>query len=224
MTELRPHHALAGKVGPSWFRVGRNLAVLWAIFVHLDLLIDMLVAAVRRTFTGAQGCLADGIHATGAEVGIRRGPGESLAVYAERVRKAHVAIAHKGNPVVLLRQIREYFAAWAIFPVEFITPYGYRITLNTDGSVTRDTVTPDVNALAAGRTSSCRLFFRPTVALPSTRDDVRALVADWLAGHVRLRAAAVFNGAHVWGEPGLLWGQDGLVWNIVEPMTFEVNV
>lgn len=223
MNTLVPFRTLVGAYGPSWLRRRELFVVFWAILVIVDVLLDMARQAVRRTLPGAVGCLPDGILAMGAEMGLHIGPNEEIEAFALRLSNVHDAIKRKGQTLELLRQIRAFFQAWGVFPIEHVDAFGLRIRLDVDGTITRDTVAADLEALRDGLLSRSRLYLYSGGKPPVTENVVGELVRDWTAGHVRLTGSVVWPGARVWNQPGLAWNSEGEKWNSEAPIVVEVS-
>lgn len=220
---MTPFHSVVPYLGPGWIRRRQLFTVTWAIFVIVDVLVDMTVQAIRRTFPGAVGCLPDGILQLADEMGLRKGPSEEIEAFATRLSLAHDAIARKGNTLELLRQIRAYFQAWGVFPIDFVDPFGRRTRLEVDNTIIKDSIAPDALSLSLGLITRCRVYMYSGTRVPVSENDVYQLLDDWVAGHVRLAGSVVHAGSRVWNEPELLWNLEGETWNVDAPIVVEVN-
>lgn len=201
------HRSILRHSGPGWLRQGTNLSIMFGIGLIIDLIADMLVAAVRRRFTSDP--IPDALGYIGQERGISRGPSEDAISYRVRLDNWLPAVRRKGHPLELLQQVRDYFAAWGTFQIDLVYATGLRFIMDPAGAVTRDTVT--WTPFLAGR---CRwyIFLRSADDLPVTDYTLRSLLASWNAQHALGHAYVLHSGTHLWGEPGLTWGEPGLTW------------
>ena len=76
----------------------------------------------------------------GAERRIIRGPAESDASYAERLRAWWDSHATRGGPYALLTQLFPYFRDLFLVPIEVVGNTGIRTLLDTGGNITRDRI------------------------------------------------------------------------------------
>lgn len=126
------------QTAPRWLQGPILGKVLYTFGLHLDLLADGAVAAVKKRFPGATG-YNDEIEIVGAERGIRRGRNESDEAYAERMREWLDDLAGKGGPYSMLKQLGGFYAD-APMVIELVYRSGARFTRALDGTVTRDNI------------------------------------------------------------------------------------
>ena len=146
------------------FRVG------YAIALHLDVLGDAAVAAIKCGFPGGYSTTFD--RYIGQERGIVRGYDEPALAYEARLRLARDTRIRKGNPWCLLEQLQAYFTGHAV-GFELIHNTGatsaIQYALAADGTRTTSSITWDWDGAGATYLSRFWVILHvPTdVALPA---------------------------------------------------------
>lgn len=122
---------------PVWLRGGTAEKVLFAVGVHLDGLIDAMVASVKMRFPGYYS--DESLPFESRQRGIYRGRHETAESFAGRLIGWWDAHRRRGNPYELLRQIHAHFAP-NNFPIELVYASGRRFSMAPDGTITWDHV------------------------------------------------------------------------------------
>jgi len=166
---------------PPWLKRTRGLRLLEAIGEQIDDVVDRTAEGVRLRFpydAPDPGALA----LTGRERRIRRGPGESAATYARRLRGWWDAHRTRGGPYALLGQLYAFFLDWLDVRMDVVYHSGTRRWIDTAGAITRDAITWE----ADGTDSWARfwVFFHVPALIPGTGD---TLITD--AGEVLITEA-----------------------------------
>lgn len=207
---IKTVRSLFRTTGPSWLRTGNALAVLHSIGAIGDLITEMALQAVARRFPGAP--LPDALETLGQERGILRGPDETPAHYATRLRNWRQVIPGKGNPYTMLTQLHEYFEQWGTFQIDLVYAKGRRYIKDAAGAITYDDDLVGVWEPPTPATYRWYLFMRPAVDFPIDDTTLRNLVTEWNAQHCLGNVYVLYGNTHVWGEPGLVWGATDAVW------------
>ncbi len=183
--EVVPYRDFLRDISPIWLKFGIGLRLLYAIGVHLDLLIEMATTAIKHRLPGLYSF--DALPYIGRERRIRRGLFESDSSYADRLTQWRQKHRRRGNPYGLLDQLFSFFAP-NNFEIELVYYSGRRFTLDENGLITRDEVEGDA---------------------PSWPPDATATqwARWWLFYHVP--SAVLDDGT--WDDPGE-W-DDGGVWD-----------
>lgn len=140
------------RVSPPWLRRLNAARVMEGIADVLDEQVDRLVQGIKLRFPGAPprdpdpGALA----LTGRERRIRRGPGESAATYARRVRIWLDSHRTRGGPYALLEQLYAFFLDWLNVRMDVVYWSGTRRWIDEDGVITRDSITWSASGPADG--------------------------------------------------------------------------
>lgn len=180
------------RITPRWLQGRLGERLLYTVAVHLDLLGDAVVEAIWRRFPGY---LADGpdgdpvrydsLPITGRERRIRRGPGETDAGYALRLRRWLDDHPRRGGPIAMLEQTGAY---WASTP----TPFRIDLVYRTGRTFTRD---PDSGVITRTHTNW-------------TPGGDPAQIAHWWLFYYW---PTTISSDGIWSDPGT-WG-DGGVWD-----------
>jgi len=199
---------------PSWLRGTNAGAFVYTIGLHMDLLVDMMVSAAKKPLPGAQ-APHDTLALLSEDRGILRGPNEAPLDYALRLRRWRQSNEGRGGPYQLLEQTQAYFAGFEIMPIDVTYKSGRRFSIDANGDITQDDVTPwDI---ADGNSNPTRwiMCIRPAVDYPSLTDEqITAVPFSWNALQCKGQCVVLWlpGNTHVWDEPGLTW--DAVeVWN-----------
>jgi hypothetical protein len=220
---------IAREISPWWLRRGIALRLIYAIALHLDVILQMAVEAVRRRYPGLDS--NDSLPLIGSERRITRGRNEIDATYAARMRRWIDDHRLRGGPYAMLRQLRAHFAA-APFRIRLRYYSGRQFEMAAlDGAITRSDVVwlPDA---ANNRWARWWLFYDwpdPVVDEGAWGDpgdwgdggtwgtsltvdeveDVRIVPRQWNAGHIIKGRIVLAEGTtELWGDPGD-WGDPG---------------
>ena len=117
-------------LAPPWLRGFYASRLLYAFGVHLDAIGDAVVEGVKARFPNATS--NESLVITGRERGIRRGPGETDAGYAKRLRGWWDAHKRRGNPHELMRQVQAFLSPHVV-PMAIVNNSGAWYTLSGSG-------------------------------------------------------------------------------------------
>jgi hypothetical protein len=201
---------------PPWLQTGNAERFMYALAVQADLAGDALVAALASRFPGLYG--HESLAIIGRERRIARGPYETDASYAVRLRRWRKDHRMRGGPYALLAQLHAYYAP-NNFPIVLQYRSGRRFTMATDGTITRD-VAPgfglDVNRAMWAR----QWLFYETDAYDVdalTASDVADLThvpRDWQAAHMMTTVVVMQPGAELYNYPtGRTYNRPGVTYN-----------
>lgn len=114
----------AHSMSPWWMRGFIFLRVIYAIFLHFDVLGEMLIQGVRRRWPGLDAF--DSLGVIGRDRRIRRGRNETNAVYATRLARWLDDHRRRGGPYALLAQLAAHYAD-APFEIDLLygSTFGY---------------------------------------------------------------------------------------------------
>jgi hypothetical protein len=162
----------------------------------------------------------DALAQIGTERQIDRGPGETRASYAARLKAAWETWPYAGTPTGVLSAL-----FWAGYTqVELITQKGKHWRRNPTTGIAF--VNYDN---AAGYTFTGSNFWNTFIVhiygLPASwvtngvpqsdsneAINIRRLIKKWKSGHSIVPRIVISNGGHFWGEQGLDWGDAGFNW------------
>jgi hypothetical protein len=219
---------MARELSPWWLRQGIALRLIYAIALHLDVILQMAIEGVRRRFGNLDS--GDALPLIGRERRITRGRNESDAIYTSRVQRWLDDHRTRGGPHAMLKQIYAHFAA-APFLIRLRYYSGRQYAMDLAGAVTRSDVTwlPDADST---RWARWWLFYDwPAVVddegawgdpgnwgdggtwgtslTVGEVEDIRVVPRQWNAGHI-LKGRIVLNEGttELWGDPGD-WGDPG---------------
>lgn len=129
------------ELSPPWLQRltgGKALRALGAVVD--ELLVDRAVSGVKVRLTDVES--DEGLGLLGRERRIRRGPGESAASYARRLRRWWIDHRVRGGPYALLRQFHAYLLEYAPGQIDLVAQSGLRhVCDETTGEITRDQIT-----------------------------------------------------------------------------------
>lgn len=164
------------KITPWWLQGFIGVRLLYVLALHIDILAEMLVQAVRRRHPGLDSF--DALRVSGKDRRIRRGRLEPDAIYAERLRTFLDAHRRRGGPYALLDQLKAFYAA-APYAIDLVYRAGTAFLMTIAGVITRSTVDTSLYDAAPQKWARWYLFFHwpttpPTDGLwgdPGTWDD-----------------------------------------------------
>lgn len=219
-TDLPPFRSRIERL-PRWLKASISGRILYAIFLHLDVLIDLCRDALRKRFPLIENY--DVLPLIGADRKIIRGPFETDETYVSRLPTWLDVHKTRGGPYALLEELYKYYAP-NNFKIELVyASTGLRFTLGVDGSITVDTTTWRESDGNLARWARWRLFYYWPTAVND--DGTWADVGTWSDGGVwdsgltadevaSLRAVPqAFNAAHCFGVITLLGEGLGVLWD-----------
>lgn len=119
---------------PPWLATGNNERFMYALAVHVDLMADVITAAVASRFPGVYSY--ESLPVIGRERRIARGPYEPDATYADRLTRWLDDHRRRGNAYTLLAQIHAYYRP-NNFAVELIYRSGRHFHMSPSGQIVR---------------------------------------------------------------------------------------
>src|SRR5690606_10321389 len=119
-------------------RKGRAEKILYTVGLHLDGLIDALVAGTKLRFPGYYSLQS--LTRESRDARMYRGRYETGITFADRLTQWLDFHRKRGNPLTLLRMLHAHFAP-NNFKIELIYVSGARFTINEAGVITADTIT-----------------------------------------------------------------------------------
>jgi hypothetical protein len=158
---LRFEHAIK-VITPPWLQRSVGGRVMRAIASVVDAHVDRLVFGVRMRFPGfdPSDIDPDALALVGRERRILRGPRESAATYAARLRTWWDAHRGRGGPYALLEQLRAFFAGTLDVRMDVVAQSGTRYWMDEDGVITRDAIEWDGDG--TGKWARIWVFFYVT--------------------------------------------------------------
>lgn len=198
---------------PPWLRNGNAEKFLYAMGVQVDMLGEALVAGIKSRFPGLYS--DESLPVIGRERRIARGPAETSATYAVRLRRWLDDHRLRGGPYAMLAQLYAYHAP-NNFDVALVYRNGRRFLMDAAGAITTDVVAfhPDTYPLQWAR---WWLFMSvPSLALPLTSQEeasYKLVPRQWNAAHTQGTLMLLGSGAELWNYPlGHVWNESG-TWN-----------
>jgi len=190
---------------PPWMQTGNNEKLMYAVAVLVDTLGDALVAGLALRYPGLY--TYESLPVIGRERRIARGPNESDATYAERLRLWLDAHRGRGGPYALLAQLYAYYAP-SNFVAHLIYRSGRHFRMAADGTITRDiqaTFGPDMHP---DRHAKWFLFYEV-----ASVTDIARVPREWNAAHCLGSVVTLPPGAECWSWPlGRKWNRH-VKWN-----------
>jgi hypothetical protein len=155
------------RLTPPWLQRSVGGRVMRGIASVVDEHVDRLSGGVRIRFPGFDplDIDPDALALTGRERRILRGPGETAATYASRLRTWWDAHRLRGGPYALLEQLRAFFAATYPVRMDVVAQSGTRYWMDEDGVITRDSIVWEGDG--TGKWARIWVFFYLT-ALPAS--------------------------------------------------------
>jgi hypothetical protein len=217
------------KIVPSWLRKGLAARVLYVIGLHFDLLIEMVVAAIKLRFPMVYS--GSSLPNLSRERRIRRGIGESNESFGQRLEGWLDAHLDAGGPYALLEQVFAHYRYAAPFRVHLIYTSGARFILEATGEIVRDAASfttglglddwahwwlvyewPD-DVEGEGTWGDPGVWgdggvWGSTLAEAEVAD-IRLIPTEWNAGHCGGTIVLLSPGQALWGAPAELWGAAG---------------
>lgn len=125
---------------PPWLRRTVGAKLVRGIGDEIDAVVDRSVEAAKARFPNA--ARLDALGAIGVERRIRRGPNETAATYAKRLRRWFDDHRTRGGPYALLAQLFAYFAGFLDVRIDVVYWTGNRFWVAPlTGVVTHDSIT-----------------------------------------------------------------------------------
>ncbi len=204
---------------PPWLRRTRGAKFMAALAEPLDDLVDRAVEGLRLRFPGELN--EEALPYLGRDRRILRGPGESAAAYAVRLRRWWGDHRRRGGPYALLEQLAAF---WSATPqqIDLLYHSGTRFVLAASGTITRDAIAWDPDGDPTKWAQIWLFYYAPSDPGVLTFEEVeayRALVRTWNAGHVLpAHVWLLWPGAELWDYPSGTWDDDPLaVWSTAGP-------
>ena len=209
------------RISPPWLQRTRGGGVLGAFGDVLDDVLERSALGVRARFPGDDGgesfsgdmatVQASSIPVIGRQRRISRGPSETDAVYAARLRRWWTDHQRRGGAVAMLRQLEAFWAA-APKTIHLLYPSGQWWTLDTDGTITRSTHSSNADLTRWARLLV--VYDLDSDPNPISYADYLAYMQvprEWSAAHVLTTVVAMWPGGEIWTDDGL-WEDDGTLW------------
>ncbi len=219
--ELQTFRDTARRLSPAWLQRGRAERYLYALALQLDVIADAVLSGVKLRFPGLY--TFETLPLIGRERRIRRGRGETSAVYADRLTRWLLDHAHRGGAHAMLEQLHAYYASTP-FVIHLVYKSGRRYVMDASGTITRDTV-PTLPVARWARWSL--YYFTETFPAPlsdADRADAIIIPREWLAAHALGKVLIMRAGAELWNyhSPARTWN-NGSQWNkaAVDSITVE---
>lgn len=200
---------------PPWLATGNNEKLLYAIALLADVCGDAMTAALAMRFPGLYSY--ESLPVIGRERRITRGPYETDAGYASRLRRWLDDHRRRGGPYAMLAQLHAYFAP-NNFPIELVYRSGRRFVMALDGTVARSvaaTFAPDARPEQHAR---WWLFYTtddydtPDLSTED-RADIAHVPREWNNARCIGTVVVMPPGSETWGWPlGRKWNRH-VKWN-----------
>lgn len=202
------------RITPIWLRFGNNEKVLYTLGLHLDLLGDTIVAAVKSRYPGL--ITFESLSLIARDRRMIRGRNETPGGFAERLTRWLADHQHRGNVQTLLAQLHLYYQPNNA-PVELVYANGVRLAMGADGVVTRTNVpwSPDTAPTRWARWWLFRMTddYADTPPSAADVDDLRTIPHAFNAAHAQGTIVLVPTGGELWNWPaGHTWNEPG-TWN-----------
>lgn len=186
---------------PPWLLRTEGLKFFRALSDVIDDHRDRLVAGIKLRFPGLY--TLDGVDKIGRERRLRRGPNESAAVYAARLRRWWEDHRTRGNGYALLEQMLAYLVDLMDPPYDVVSYLGVRHTMDSSGVITRDTITWGNDE--TGMWARLWVFlYDPNVGPvdAATLEAYAAIVRDWIPAHISSCTLVVIHpDTRLWDYP-----------------------
>lgn len=208
-----------------WQQTGNNERILYAISIIADLLGDAVAAGIASRFPGVYSYESLGI--IGHERRITRGPYESDATYALRLRRWLDDHRRRGSAYAMLAQLHAYYAPQN-FPITLIYRSGRRFHMAADGTITRDIVEGGfvIDDELPQKWARWWLFYEtdhfgaPSALTPEDIADLRHVPREWNAAHCLGTIVVMTPGTELWNWPlGRTWDESG-TWDVPGDVAF----
>ena len=192
------------RVVPPWLRRLSAARLLQSIASLYDWMTDRLTAAAGLRFPNAD--TEDALPALGRDRRIIRGPLETPAAYAARLRAWLVAHQTRGGGHALLRQLFAFHGGGS-HVIELLYANGVRYTLSADGEISRDHLSwleePGAELDRWARVWVVHRFAADPGALTDAeRAQYWAVPREWSAAHVLIAVGIAWAGVStIWDHP-----------------------
>jgi hypothetical protein len=231
------------RICPPWLARGNAEKYVYTFGLHLDILGDAVVAAIKLRFPNAYS--AESLPLLGRDRKIRRGIGETDATYATRMRRWLDDHARRGGPYAMLAQIFAHYAT-APFLVELVSRKGQRHAMAIDGSVTRSEISfepddrPDLwsrwwlyyhwpTAVAADGVWSDPGVWSDGGVWDSSLtvaevEDLKLIPTEWNAAHTTGTLVVLSPDAELWDYPVGTWDEPGGIWGEIPAGIAQIRI
>jgi hypothetical protein len=197
---------LVARIGPPWLRRAGARRILGALASPLDTIADAMVAGVRARFPV---WTSDALSLLGRERRIRRGPTETSATYAPRLRLWLDAHRGRGGAYALLEQLRAYWRG-SIDGTHAVLSHGGVLHESIGDVVTREPFAWIADGSALWPQVWVMLHLDADPRPVSAVDDAsfRAVPVEWSAAHIwRVHVVLLWDLGRLWEypDPTLTW-------------------
>lgn len=200
---------------PPWLRRKNGKPLILGLGDPLDMLAQNAADAVKMRFPTAT-VDVDALALTGAERRIWRGPGETAATYAKRLRIWLDSHRTRGGAYALLAQLFAYWRATLNVPIELVNYSGRRYSMDVSGNVTRDDITWNVGTGMTGMWAQDWIFFHVVAPVLGVDASFQIVPTTWAPAHLkRCTIIQIYGNGFVYGYPtsrtfgdGGVYGQD----------------
>lgn len=206
---------------PWWLRTETGGEILRGIGKYLDDHETLNIDAVRRRLPGEH---EDALPLMSRDRGLRRGPAESAAQFAIRLRRWLTDHALRGNPYALLAQLQAFYTG-SNFQIDLVYRSGKRLIQDALGQVQRDYIDWedfDEDPELWGR---WWLFYHSDALESATAAELATVPTDWGNAHTNGTVVVLYGETELWGyPPGTVADEDGSKnWTDDEPVIVELS-
>jgi hypothetical protein len=224
------------KLSPSWLQNNNGWKLMYALALHLDVVVDMVTFGVWLRFPNRYS--PDSLGVIGRDRRIRRGPSETDEAYGNRLCFWLDDHRRRGNPYALLAQNHAYWEPTE-FQMDMVYRSGRRFIQSEDGTeiTVSDVDWSNFDSIPAKWARWFLFFYWPTTVHDDGMwgsgglwgldngvwgsdltvqqvADIRAVPRDWNAQHALGEVILLNAGKDLWGYPAGTWGDSG-VWGSV---------
>lgn len=188
------------RIVPPWLQRLRGKAFMRGLGDTLDVVQNRTAESIDARFPRAT--RPDALASIGRDRKILRGPNEPAETYAKRLVRWWQDHRTRGGPYALLRQSEAF---WSSAPrrVDLVYASGTRFVLETDGTITRDSVPSNADPLRWSRASVFYYLTEDEVPVPyELYQSLMAIPREWTAAHVgEINVFGLAGGCQAWGYP-----------------------
>lgn len=229
-TVAKPFRDTIRQVSPRWLRSGLAEKILYAVFVHADLIGQGTVDGVAQRFPDA--AFPDALSLLSADRRINRGPSEGASVFAARLKRWLDDHRVRGGPYPLLHQTGLFWNN--AFDLVLIYTSGRKFTRDTSGTITRgELASGDVSGSADGWPNWWLVFTGlegaedglwqdpgtwsdggtwDTELSVETVENLRTVPRNWNAAHAIGHLLLMSGSSELWDYPEGTWDEPGGTW------------